>query len=122
MKVGDGVPVTIANDVVAQARVVEIDREGNTATMIVPATRVVMALKVELDTTPTVTEPEKEVIITGVDRVDGEGNVIGSTEVSGESAPVSTNTENDAEITETPEGSATQTELVEAKPAETQGE
>lgn len=124
MKVGDTVPVNIANDVVAQAKIVEVDREKNQATMIVPATRVVMALKVELDTTPTQSEPEKEVIITGVDRVDGDGNV-----VSSESAPVVPKSENDetpsgdaisgsTEDAGTPEGTATQTELKEPAKAD----
>lgn len=122
MKVGDTVPVTIANDVVAQAKVVEIDRDQNSATMIVPATRVVMALKVELDTAPQVTEPEKEVIITGVDRVDADGNVVSSTE-AGDSAPVVANAENDVNANtsgsaETPTGDATQTELVAPTKAE----
>lgn len=52
MKVGDTEAVAIRNDVVAQAKVVEIDRDNNTVTLIVPATRVVMGLKLEIDTTP----------------------------------------------------------------------
>lgn len=65
MKRGETVPVTIAGQVVAQAKVVELDEA--TVTLIVPATQVVMAVRTELDTAP-VEEPSKQVIIDGVDR------------------------------------------------------
>jgi hypothetical protein len=65
MKVGDVQPVTIAGQVVAQARVSEIG-EG-TVTFIVPGTKVVMATRVELAEAPR-EEPAVETIITGVDR------------------------------------------------------
>lgn len=65
MKVGDVVPVTIAGQTVAQAKVVELD--SATVTLIVPATQVVMAVRTELDTAP-VEESSKQVIIDGVER------------------------------------------------------
>lgn len=67
MKVGDKFPVTVANQEVAQAEVKEIG-EG-TATLIVPATRVVMATKTELTVAPVAAEPAVQTIIDGVDRV-----------------------------------------------------
>lgn len=74
MKVGEYVPVTIAGQVIAQAVIKEI---GNgTATLIVPATQVVMGVRTELDTGPVEQTPSKQVIIDGVDRVDANGEVI----------------------------------------------
>lgn len=111
MNVNDLIPVNIAGDVVAQAKVTEIDKEKNTVTMIVPATKVVMGLRVELDTAPPVAEePTTQTIITGVDRYDGEGNLIpgASTSAPGESAPVVAPVEN-ATNGETPTGTATAT-------------
>lgn len=86
MKTGDTVPVTVAGQVVAQAAVVELDK--NTATLIVPATRVVMAVRTEL----AVEEPKEEgpsTLITGVDRVDGDGNVVETATQGGEVTNVS---------------------------------
>lgn len=103
MKRGDKIPVNISNDVVAQAEVVEIDETNRTVTLIVPATRVVMGLRVELDTTPP--EPTGEgaaVVVTGVDRLDGEGNVV--------------STDNGA--VETPQPEATQTSVAPSQQGE----
>lgn len=67
MKVGDSVAVTIAGQVVANATVKEM--ADGTATLIVPATRVVMAVRTELAyEAPVVQEQTTETIITGVDR------------------------------------------------------
>lgn len=143
MKKGDKVPVNIAGDVVAQATVEKVDVEANTVTMVFPATRVVMGLRTEIDTTPEVVEtpePAKQTIITGVDRVDAEGNIItpagevlsppAEPEPAGESAAVAGNegvaagVEGASEVpesgggVETPIGEATATGLVEAKPSE----
>lgn len=46
MKIGDTEPVYMAGQVVAQAKVAEFDAE--TATLIIPATRVVMAVRTSL--------------------------------------------------------------------------
>lgn len=124
MKVGDKVPVNIAGDVAGQAVVTAVDMETRQVTLVIPATRVIMALKVELDSAPApVEEPSKQVIITGVDRVDSEGNVIegASTDSPGESAAVVENAQNAENGNEAkPEGEATQTELVSpTPPAET---
>lgn len=65
MNVGDTVPVTIAGQVVAQAKVVELDNQA--VTLIVPATQVVMGVKTELDTAPVESEGPS-VIIDDVER------------------------------------------------------
>lgn len=65
MKVGETVPVSIAGETVAQAKVVEMSNE--TVTLIVPATQVVMAVKTELDTAPVESEGPK-VIVESVER------------------------------------------------------
>lgn len=65
MKQGETVPVTIAGQVVAQATVKELG-EG-TATLVVPATLVVMAVRTELAVEQPV-ESTSETVITGVDR------------------------------------------------------
>lgn len=74
MKLKDTVPVTIAGQEVAQAEIVEIS-DGQ-VTLIVPARRVVMATRTEIafeqPPAPEPAEPEKEVLITGVDRATGE--------------------------------------------------
>lgn len=120
MKKGDKVPVTIAGDVAAQAVVESVDMDTRQATLVIPATRVIMALRVEIDSAPQVaeTEPAKQTIITGVDRVDSEGNIIEGAStgepVASESAPVGGNAENaeNGNAVETPVGTATQTEVV----------
>lgn len=68
MKVGDKVSVTIQGSEVAQAEVKEVG-EG-TATLIVPATRVVMAVRTELapEVAPEPTAPTKEIIVDEVVR------------------------------------------------------
>lgn len=65
MKTGDTVPVTVAGQVVAQATIKEMG-DGQ-ATLVIPATLVVMATRTEL-TQETKPEPAKDTIITGVDR------------------------------------------------------
>ena len=60
MKVGEKYPVEIAGQIVAYAQIKELG-EG-TATLIVPATQVVMATRTEL-TYETPAEPSKQVII-----------------------------------------------------------
>lgn len=65
MKVGDSIPVTIAGQVVCNATVKEM--QDGTATLVVPATLVVMGTRTEL-TNETREAEGKEVIITGVDR------------------------------------------------------
>jgi len=55
MNTGDTYPVYLAGQVVADAKVVEFDSE--TATLIIPATRVVMAVRTELSA-PEPVEPE----------------------------------------------------------------
>lgn len=69
MKVGDKVPVNIGGHTVAQAEVREMD--SGTATLVVPATLVVMGVRTELTDLPRV-EQTTETIITGVDRASGE--------------------------------------------------
>lgn len=79
MKVGDTEAVNIKGDVVAEAKVVEIDRDNNTVTLIVPATKVVMGLRLEIDTTPAT--PDES----------GTGHVlIGTEDVSGKTVDATT--------------------------------
>lgn len=126
MKKGDKVPVHIAGDVVAQAVVESVDLEARQATLVFPATRVVMGLRVEVDTAPQAVEDtdSKQTIITGVDRVDSEGNIIEGAStgepVASESAPVGGNTQNDesgavetngSSASETPQPDSTQTQV-----------
>ena len=118
MKKGDKVPVHIAGDVVAQAVVESVDLEARQATLVFPATRVVMGLRVEVDTAPQAVEDtdSKQTIITGVDRVDSEGNIIEGAStgepVASESAPVGGNTQNDESgAVETPQPDSTQTQV-----------
>lgn len=135
MKKGDKVPVSIAGDVVAQATVESIDSTANTVTMVFPATRVVMGLRVEIDTAPVATEePQTQTIITGVDRVNSDGEIIegkstgdpapvAETPVeapkgpASESAPVVEQVQDNGAV-ETPTGETTQTTVVEATPSE----
>lgn len=119
MKKGDKIPVNIAGDVVAQATIESVDETARTVTMVVPATRVVMALRVELDTTPpAVEDKEVQTIITGVDRVDADGNVIAGASVdapggiASASVGETTNTSQTGTNEGTPTGTATQTQLV----------
>lgn len=68
MKVGENIPVTIAGQVVANATITELS--DGTATLVVPATRVVMATQTSL----AVEEPsqESETVILGVEQRDAE--------------------------------------------------
>lgn len=130
MKVGETVPVNIGAGVVAQAKITGVDTENSTVTMEIPATRVVMGYKVQLETAPPVAEPEgAHSVITGVDRVDAEGNVIGAEtrDVPSESAAQGVENPPAEEVTDvvssvdsdsdaTPTGEATQTQLVEPAP------
>lgn len=122
MKVGDLIPVNIAGDVVAQAKITNM--EDGVATLEFPATRVQMSYVTQLTTeAPAPVEPAKQTIITGVDRVDADGNIVDTGNVAqvvpGESAPVVANGE-DAEnangAVETPTGEVTQTEVVAPTP------
>lgn len=65
MRAGETVPVTIAGQVVAQATVKELG--DGTATLVVPATLVVMAVRTELAVEQPA-ESTSETVITGVDR------------------------------------------------------
>lgn len=67
MKVGDKVPVFIGGHTVAQAEVKAVDSSENTATLVVPATLVVMGVRTELTDLPG-SEPATDTLITGVDR------------------------------------------------------
>lgn len=70
MKVGDNIPVYIAGQVVANAKVRELGND--TATLVVPATLVVMAVRTELaGDAPAADTTGTETIITGVDRSTG---------------------------------------------------
>lgn len=122
--------MNIAGDVVAQAVVESVDLNSRQVTLVVPATRVVMGLRVEVDTAPApAEEPSKQTLITGVDRVDADGNVISSTSSepvpAGESAPVVEPAQNDTgavqsnnSATPTPTGEATQTQITGPEPVE----
>jgi hypothetical protein len=130
LKKGDKVPVTIAGDVATQAVVESVDMDSRRATLVIPATRVVMALRVEIDSAPQVAaEPEsnKQTIITGVDRVDNEGNIIEGAStgepVASESATVGGNSEiAESGAVETPQPDATQTQTSESQQATQQPE
>ena len=75
MKQGDKIPVTIAGQVVAQATVKELG--DGTATLVVPGTLVVMAVRTEIaPETHEVAESSSETIITGVDRVNNDGELV----------------------------------------------
>lgn len=106
MKIGDKVPVTIAGQTVAQATIKET--ADGTATLVVPATLVVMATRTELAYEAPNAEPERETIITGVDRASGE-----------ESAPVSEtpNIDNSEQDNSTDNGESN-TSVVESEPVE----
>lgn len=87
MKVGDKVPVTIAGQVVAQASIKETG--DGTATLVVPATLVVMATRTELAVeTPPEDTTGTETVITGVERTSGEPV---ESAVVGEPQPISDN-------------------------------
>lgn len=66
MKIGEKVPVQIGHHVVAQATVKELG--DGTATLIVPATLVVMGTRTTLDDLPPAGESDTETLIMGVDR------------------------------------------------------
>lgn len=66
MKVGDTVPVNIGHHTVAQAQVKSVDTKENTATLVVPATLVVMGIRTELTDLPSA-ESATETLITGVE-------------------------------------------------------
>lgn len=65
MKVGEAIPVSIAGQTVAQAKITHME-EGK-VTLVVPGTIVVMATRTQIDT-PEPVEPVKETIVTGVER------------------------------------------------------
>lgn len=91
MKIGDTVPVTIAGQEVARATVKGM--EDGTATLVVPATLVVMATRTEL----TVDSPDDEgteVLVTGVDRAgqeNAETGAVNEAELNAEAPPAEIN-------------------------------
>jgi len=70
MKVGEAVEVNIGQAVVQQGKIVEIDTESSTATIVIPATKVVMSFKTQLDTTATAENTGNEHVILGVESRD----------------------------------------------------
>ena len=92
MKVNDLVPVNVGAGVVAQAKITEVDAENSTVTLIIPATKVVMAYSTQLAPEAVAPKPEPtvETIITGVDRA------------SGEAAPVVENIDSASPVVESP--------------------
>lgn len=102
MKVGDGVPVTIAGQQVAQATVKEMS--DGVATLEFPATRVQMAYRVEIDTAPKPVESETHTEVLGVERQEAPaGPVVGteSTEQKTETPTPETKETSTDESTET---------------------
>lgn len=93
MKIGDTVPVTIAGQTVANASVKEL--ADGTATLVVPATLVVMATRTEL-TVETPRESSTETVITGVDQegVERTESAVGQDQTSeaSETSPTDTTT------------------------------
>lgn len=81
MKVGDGVPVTIAGQQVAQAVVKEMS--DGVATLEFPATRVQMAYRVEIDTAPKPVESETHTEVLGVERPTVDDQVVTNVPVEG---------------------------------------
>lgn len=65
MKVGDTVAVNIGASTVANAKIVELG--DGTATLVIPATKVVMAVRTELDTTPVAPSQGNEHAILGIE-------------------------------------------------------
>lgn len=63
MKVGETIAVNIGQATVQQAKIVEIDNENSLVTLVVPATRVVMSFRTELDTTTTSTDSNQHVML-----------------------------------------------------------
>lgn len=87
MKVNDKVPVYIAGQTVAQATVRELG--DGTATLVVPATLVVMATRTELTVeTPVVDDTAPETVITGVDRTSAESEAPVESAVVGDASVV----------------------------------
>lgn len=77
MKIGDKIPVNIGNHTVAQAEVKEMS--DGTATLIVPATLVVMGTRTDLTDLPS-DNTGTEVIVDEVERTVGTESVVESTE------------------------------------------
>jgi hypothetical protein len=61
MKVGDTVPVNIGAATVTNAKIVELG--DGTATLVIPATKVVMGVRTQLDTAPTPTGGTEHAIL-----------------------------------------------------------
>lgn len=78
MKVNDLVPVNVGAGVVAQAKITEVNVEDSTVTLIIPATKVVMAYSTQLAPEAVAPKPEPtvETLITGVDRASGESAAV----------------------------------------------
>lgn len=117
MKIGDTEPVYMAGQVVAQAKVAEFDSE--TATLIIPATRVVMAVRTSLAAPPEPEVPEasgNQHVMLGLENENptSETAVVGGEQIEVEGQP---QVAGDAAPTQ-PEATATTAEA----PANTEGE
>lgn len=87
MKVGEQIPVTIAGQTVVMAEVRELG--DGTATLIVPATRVVMATRTELTVeTPNVDTSGSQTLITGVEQAGAPVQTVEPAANTPEPAPV----------------------------------
>lgn len=107
MKIDDTVPVTIAGQVVAQARVRELG--DGTATLVVPATLVVMATRTELTVeTPNSDPTEAESIITGVDRTSAQPEAPVESATVGENPPLDNSSTNGTSEVSQASGETTQ--------------
>lgn len=122
MKLGDTYDVIIAGQVVAQAKVTEV---GNgTVTLVTPLTTTVFATKTDI-APEEVRAPSSDTgtIITGVDRVNAEGEVVSSTGAPTLTGPVASDSnENAQSVVEatTPDG-VKETTATEASDGELQG-
>lgn len=109
MKRGDKVPVNLGQHVVAQAEVVEINNE--TATLVVPATKIVMGIRHELTDLPK-DDSGKQVIIDPPKEAEpvvdvapaNDNNVVTDTPPKVETPAVEAPAAADAAPTATPEG------------------
>lgn len=113
MKVGDKHPVTIAGQVVAEAEVKEL--EGETVTLVVPATRVVMAVQTQLAEAPQVA-PETQTIVIGTEGPDGNTDVAQAPAVEA-TPPAAQPVEAQPVVSTQPAPAATQEEVVDTPPA-----
>lgn len=117
MKVGDTVPVNLGGHVVAQARVAEMHNDR--ATLVIPQTVVVMAVRTELDRAPADTSGT-ETIVTGVDRAEAQSQETVETTNTGTAEVVNAETPAEAAPASTTETPA-QVESSETAPVVEQG-